>query len=149
MSPYYSRNSPALGTTDFSVGSFLAVEDGDTWFRARLLRLMENNLFCLRLVDTGKMVITIKEKMRPLVRQFGDLPCQAVRARLSLSVHMEVYEEEVVEWFKHVALNKAFVGKVNMKSTEKLEFTVFDTSDEDKDIVLNEELEVLLVTIKK
>merc|ERR1719369_1356573 len=106
MLSHYENTSHTI-TSSFSSGALFAIEVNKTWHRAVLIRMLSSWLFCMRMVDTGRMVMTSKEMMRPLTTNFCQLPAQAIRARLDsveARSEREGWHEEAVEWFKHVAL---------------------------------------------
>ena len=59
------------------------------------------------------------------------------------------WDEESVEWFKHVALNKSLVGMVEETDAEEVTFTMYDTSLEDIDIIINSEMLTMGLAMKK
>jgi len=144
MTRYYDTNTTTTVNSNFTPGSlFAVVESNNMWYRARLVRTLPSSLICLRLIDTGRMVVTVKEKMKPLMEQFQHLPVQAIKAKLaSVKPRRDEYgwDEEVTEWFKHVALKGPLVGLVKEKNAEELVLTLYDTSEADVDIVINEEI---------
>merc|ERR1719186_676542 len=146
LAAHYTTNSPTLSTTDLTPGSCLALLESNTWHRARLVRSLSSSVFILRLLDTGRMVVASKEMIRPLSRQFGQLPSQAIKARLA-RVNFRDNEvewgEETVEWFRHVALGKGLVGLVEEKLGEEVVFTMYDTTVQDVDTVINTEMVAL------
>merc|ERR1719186_1777419 len=148
----YTTNCPTLSATDLTPGFCLALLDCNTWHRARLVRSLSDSVFSLRMVDTGRLVVASREMIRPLLRQFGQLPTQAYRARLArveIRANEGKWGEEVEEWFRYVALGKSLVGLVEDQMGEELVFTMYDTSVQDVDTVINTEMVVLGLARKK
>ena len=95
MSHFYTSNISTVSNSDLCPGNVLAVMVSSTWYRAMLIRSMSSSVYCLRLVDIGRMVMVTEDKMMPLQKQFRQLPCQVVRARLG-----EMVEED---WRKQLS----------------------------------------------
>jgi len=153
MTNYYANNSSTMSNTDFTPGSVCAVMVSCTWYRARLIRSLSSSLFSMRMVDTGRMMMMAsKEMIKPLVKQFWQLPAQAIKANLA-SVDVinvgEGWQEEAIVWFKHIALNKSLVGLVEARFDVELALTMYDTSVQDVDTVLNQEMVVMGLARKK
>merc|ERR1719233_1183840 len=152
MTRYYDTNIGNMTINYLASGSFFAVMHSNTWHRAVLVTILSSSLYCVRLIDTGRMVMTVREKIKPLMEQFKQLPIQAIKARLA-SVKPRPGEdgwgEAAVEWFKHVALNQSLVGLVEEKVGEELVFTLYDTSVEDVDVVINKEILSVGLALKK
>merc|ERR1719341_1908600 len=145
MTNYYANHGSSITTTDYSSGSLFAMVVSGTWYRAKMVRALSSS-FCMCMVDTGKLVIVSKEMIKPLVKQFCQLPVQAIRSRLASVEVMnekEGWGEMTVEWFKHAALKKSLVGLVESKSGDELIFTMYDTSVQDVDTVLNQDMVVM------
>merc|ERR1712129_528769 len=106
----------------------------------------------MRMVDTGRLMMASKEMIKPLVKQFWQWPAQAIKANLAtvdvISVG-EGWQEESIEWFKHIALNKSLVGLVKARFEVELVLTMYDTSVVDVDTVLNQEMLVMGLARKK
>ena len=143
MTNYYAINSSTMSNNVLTSGSVCAVLVSSTWYRARLIRSLSSSLFSMRMVDTGRLMMASKEMIKPLVKQFWQLPAQAIKANLAtvdvISVG-EGWQEEAIEWFKHIALNKSLVGLVEARFEVELVLTMYDTSVEDVDTVLNLEM---------
>ena len=152
MTRYYETNSSTMVFNNFTPGSLFAVMQSNTWHRAMLVKTLSSSLFCMRLVDIGRMVITVQENIKPLMDQFKQLPTQAIKAKLASVkpiIDENCWDELAVEWFKHVALNKSLVGLVEGRVEEELVFTMYDTSVEDVDIVINKEMLSMGLALKK
>jgi len=152
MTNYYANNSSIMTITDFTPGSVCAVLVSSTWHRARLIRSLSSSLFSMRMVDTGRIMMASKELIKPLVKQFWQLPAQAIKANLATVDVINVdegWQEEAVEWFKHIALNKSLVGLVEARFEVELVLTMYDTSVVDVDTVLNQEMVVMGLARKK
>ena len=152
LAAHYTTNGPTLSTTDLTPGSCLALLECNTWHRVRLVRSLSSSVFILRLLDTGRMVAANKELIRPLSRQFGQLPSQAIRARLARVNFMDdevEWGEKAVDWFRHVALGKCLVGLVEDKLGEEVMFTMYDTSVQDVDTVINTEMVALRLSMAR
>ena len=139
MSHFYTSNISAVSNSDLFPSNVLAVMVSNTWYRAMLIRSMSSSVYCLRLVDNGRMVIVTEDNMRPLQKLFRQLPFQVVRARL-VGLVGEDWSEEAVEWFKHAVLGNSLVGLVEHRTSEVVVFTVYDTSVNEVDIVINKEM---------
>ena len=50
------------------------------------------------------------------------------------------WSEEAVEWFKYAVLGNSLVGLVEDRTSEDVVFTVYDTSVNEVDIVINKEM---------
>ena len=152
MTNYYANHGSSMINTDYTSGSFFAMVVSDTWYRARLVRHLSSSLFCMCMVDTGKLVMASKETIQPLVKQLFQLPVQAIKSKLSSVEVMnekEAWGEMAVEWFRHVALKKSLVGLVESKSGDELIFTMYDTLVQDVDTVLNSEMVAMGLARKK
>ena len=57
--------------------------------------------------------------------------------------------EEAVEWFRQVALGKCLVGLVEDKLGEEVMFTMYDTSVQDVDTVINTEMVALRLSMAR
>ena len=80
------------------------------------------------------------------------MPIQAIKSKLaSVKAKSEngCWDEESVEYFKHVALNKSLVGLMELKDPEEVTFTMYDTSSEDIDIIINSEMLRMGLAMKK
>jgi len=151
MTKYYDTNICNIAINNITLGSLFAVMHSNTWYRAELVTILSSSLCCMRLIDTGRMVMTVRDKMKPLVEQFKQLPIQAISAKLaSVKPRMNGgWDEQAVEWLKHVALNRSLVGLVEGKVGKVLEFTLYDTSVEDVDFVINKEMLSIGLASKK
>ena len=90
--------------------------------------------------------------IKPLVKQFWQLPTQAIKANLaSVDVinAVEGWQEEAIGWFKHIALNKRLVGLVEARFEVETVLTLYDTFVVDVDTVLNQEMVVMGLARKK
>ena len=71
---------------------------------------------------------------------------QAVRVKLE---GLTKTGQEATVWLKHVCLGKSLVGLINTKQEDRLGLVMYDTSKEDLDININEELIALGLASKK
>jgi len=152
MTRYYDSNIDNITINNLKPGSLFAVMHSNTWHRAVLVTVLSSSLHCVRLIDTGRMVIIVREKMKHLREQFKQLPTQAIKAKLASvkpRIDADGWDEVVVEWFKHVALNRSLVGLVEGRVGEELVFTLYDTSVENVDVVINKEILSMGLASKK
>ena len=153
MTTYYSNNTADNATiADYIPGALYALAVSKIWHRAILVKVLSPTHYCMRLVDSGRMVMTSKEMIKPLPKQFKQLPIQAIKSKLaSVKAKSEngCWDEESVEWYSHVALNKSLVGLVEEKDPEEVTFTMYDTSLEDIDIIINSEMLTMGLALKK
>ena len=80
------------------------------------------------------------------------MPTQAIKARLASvkpRIDEDGWDEAAVEWFKHVALNRSLVGLVEEKVGEELVFTIYDTSVEGVDVLINKDILSIGLALKK
>ena len=61
----------------------------------------------------------------------------------------EGWQEEAIEWFKHIALNKSLVELVEARFEVEIVLTMYDTSVVDVDTVLNQKMVVMGLARKK
>jgi len=152
MTRYYENNISNLAINNLTHGSLYAVMHSNTWHRAVLVNILSSSLCCMRLIDTGRMVIIVREKIKSLMNQFKQLPTQAIKARLASvkpRIEEDGWDEAAVEWFKHVALNQSLVGLVEEKAGEELVFTIYDTSVEGVDVLINKDILSIGLALKK
>ena len=62
---------------------------------------------------------------------------KAVRVKLEGLVNAG---QEATVWLRHVCLGKSLVGYIKTKQADRLELVLYDTSREDIDININQEL---------
>jgi len=143
LSKYYETHYDNILPNELIPGSLLAVKTTEGWLRAKILRYLPPSLISLRLVDIGKVIITNREMVKPLGKQFDQLPVQSIRAKLSSVLPLptdEFWAEESIEWFKHLCLTKSLVGLVEQINGDELLLTLYDTSLPDVDTNVNKEM---------
>ena len=67
----YEKHSDKILPTELTPGSLLAVKTTEGWLRAKILRYLPPSLVSLRLVDIGRVIITNREMVKPLGKQFS------------------------------------------------------------------------------
>ena len=150
-------------------GQVIAACVGEAWSRAEVLRRLDslldakdNQTFLVKLVDTGKVEIVAEGSMKVLQKEFLSLPRQVnsdwiVKVKLTVvpqavRVKLEGLAktgQEATVWLKHVCLGKSLVGLINTKQEDRLGLVMYDTSKEDLDINVNEELIALGLASRK
>jgi len=129
-------------------GTIVAAAYQGTWYRAEVTKFLRSHfLVCLRLVDTGKMILcTSRQDIQPLWSKFGELPVQAVSARLA-GIRPDSgssWWQVETDWFRETVLSRAWVGVIKEVEMGEhghpvLVIRLFDTSHEE-DIEVGEEM---------
>lgn len=148
MTSFYSgaggEDADKLG--DIAIGMFVAVRQGDVWRRAKVIMEVvplpgvsksNSREFLVMVVDTGEQIIVNLEDIWELALQFGQLPIQAIRMKMT---GLDRFEDAASVWMRHICHGFQGVGLVDAKVEETLVMTVYDTSNEDFDTNLNSEI---------
>ena len=145
MNNHYTTSTPrTVPVENLEPDCVVAVKYRGSWFRAEVTTFLRSHfLVCLRLVDTGKMIIcTSRQDIQPLCSVFGELPVQAVGARLDgvRPSSASSWWQVETDWFRETVMGRDWVGVINNVEMEQQDQTVlvmklFDTSsDEDFDV---------------
>jgi len=143
LSNFYEKNGSHIPYHEVIPGSVVAVKVSNSWLRAKVIRSLSTSLVSLLLVDIGRIVICSKTTVKPLVKQFDQLPAQCIKAKMSDICSRSPenrWDEESIEWFKHVALGKSLVGLVKAKTSSDMTMTLYDTSVPNVDTIINKEI---------
>ena len=142
LSNFYEKNG-SLIPCEVIPGSVVAVKLSNSWLRAKVIRSLSTSLVSLLLADIGRIVICSKTSVKSLVKQFDQLPAQVIKAKMSDVCSRSPenrWDEESIEWFKHVALGKSLVGLVKAKTSNDMTMTLYDTSVPNVDTIINKEI---------
>ena len=149
MNNLYTTSIPhTVPDENLILGAIVAAAYQGSWYRAEVTKCLRSHfLVCLRLVDTGKMILcTSRQDIQPLWSMFGELPVQAVSARLA-GVRPDsgsFWWPVETDWFRETVLGRDWVGvikKVEMgeHGHPVLVMELYDTSQEE-DIEVGEEM---------
>ncbi|XP_021192176.3 tudor domain-containing protein 1 [Helicoverpa armigera] len=85
MTRYYDveGRSRILAVGAFRVGHYCSAEYGRRWHRAVIVQLVDSDTAKVRYVDYGTVESLPRRELRPLKREWAQLPAQALRARLA------------------------------------------------------------------
>ncbi|NXN06503.1 TDRKH protein, partial [Indicator maculatus] len=120
MSQYYQGCAGHTAELlDVEVGDIVAApyQDGSSWYRARVLGMLENGSFDLYYVDFGDNGEAPREALRALRSDFLSLPFQAIECSLAgVAPTGNEWEEVALDTFDqltHCALWKPLVAKIS------------------------------------
>ncbi|CAG4948104.1 unnamed protein product [Colias eurytheme] len=146
MTEYYSRGAGA--GRRLAVGAVrerhcvASCYDGD-WHRSVIVRIMDSDTVKVRHVDYGTVEACAVSGLRPLLRRWGALPAQALRARLAgaAPAHARVWPRPAAAAFLAAVRERRLVAHVLTAPQEDgiLEVLLIDTSTEE-DVCIQSEL---------
>ena len=147
MNEFYNSTVPVeVPCENLVPGCIVAAKNSGMWFRAEINKILRNRnhfLVCLRLVDTGQMILsTCMSDIQPLLSRFAELPVHAVSCRLAgvRPGRGNTWWQVETDWFRLAVLGKEWVGVIKNRVRDEMNQNIlvidmFDTSkDEDYDV---------------
>ncbi|KAL4217941.1 Tudor domain-containing protein 7 [Mactra antiquata] len=143
MLEYYSKaNLPQLNKEDIKVGHYYAGVQDMVWYRVKVHSFVSTELVTVYQVDMGEYCAMMLEELRPLLKEFCELPALAFNATLGRIAPKSGNWYEAAKFkFIEMAREKDLIGYVlGYDTSGAVELRLIDTSNESYDVCVDEVL---------
>jgi hypothetical protein len=138
-----SRNRYVIPQILMTEGLYCTVFCGNEYHRCIIIDLLPKTPDFIKVlfIDYGDVAKVHRSKVWFLPKQFGNVPCQAIKAKLS-SIHPTIATTETVSRFRRLITNRLLVAKITKVDVKNhtLEIYLADITNEENIFYINDVL---------